>query len=460
MKRILLENNDRKYVWHPFTQMKYYQREKPLIIESGDGYFLKDIYGNNYIDGVSSLWVNIHGHRKKEIDNAIKKQLKKIAHSTLLGLANVPSIEFATKLVKITPKNLTKVFYSDNGSGAVEIALKIAFAYWQQKGVKSKTKFLSLKNAYHGDTVGAVSVGGIDLFHKKFKQLLFKTYQAPSYYCYRCEFISMKKRREMKFQKSSFFVDRPDCNFQCLEKLKDIMKKHNKEIAGFILEPLVQAAGGIIVSPKGYLSEAKKLCERYNILLILDEVATGFGRTGKMFACFHEEVNPDILILAKGITGGYLPLAATLTTKEIYNEFLGEYKEEKAFFHGHSYTGNQLCCSAAIANLEIFEKEKVLEKLQNKIKILHEGLKEFVDLEYVGNIRQCGFIAGIELVKDKKNLLPLDKVTVIRLCLEMRKYGLIIRPLGNVIVLFPPLSIKTSDLKKMLNIIKRCRFVS
>jgi adenosylmethionine-8-amino-7-oxononanoate transaminase len=452
--KLNLEHCDKNLIWHPFTQMKYYEKEKPLIIESGKGSFLKDIYGNEYIDGVSSLWVNIHGHRKEEIDNAIIKQIKKISHSTLLGLANVPSIGLAKELLKIIPSNLKKVFYSDNGSTAVEIALKIAFQYWQNKGFKNKTKFISLQNAYHGDTIGSVSVGGIGLFHKKFGPFLFSTYKSPSYYCYRCKFISAQKRKEVKFQKSPFFIDKPSCNWECIEKAKEIIKKNNNKIAGFIMEPLVQGAGGIIVSSRGYLTEISKLCKKYNVLLILDEVATGFGRTGKMFACEHENVKPDILALAKGITGGYLPLSVTLSTEGIYKAFLGKYEEEKTFFHGHSYTGNQLACSAAIANLQIFEKEKTIKKLQEKIKILHQELSEFVNMKYVGNIRQCGFMAAIELVKDNKKMLPLEKETVIRLCYKAREYGLIIRPLGNVIVIMPPLSISIKDLKKMLYVIK------
>ena len=459
MNKSSLEYSDRKFIWHPFTQMKYYalvpgtsKKEKPLIIESGQGSFLKDIHGREYIDGVSSLWVNIHGHRRREIDNAIKSQLNKIAHSTLLGLANVPSAELAKKLVKIAPKGLKKVFYSDNGSTAVEISLKIAFQYWQNKRVK-KTKFISMENAYHGDTIGSVSAGGIELFHKKFGPLLFNTYKAPSYYCFRCKFITEKERRNIKFQKSPFFIDRPACNWDCVEKLKDIIRRNRDKIAGFILEPMVQAAGGIIVSPKGYLSEVQKLCRKYDIILILDEVATGFGRTGRMFACNHEKVTPDILTLAKGITGGYLPLAATLTTLKIYNAFLGSYEEEKTFFHGHSYTGNQLACSASLANLEIFDKEKTIEKLQEKIRVLHEELKKFTELKHMGNIRQCGFIAGIELIDGTKKMLPLGKETVIKLCYRMRDHGLITRPLGNVLVIFPALSISISDLKKMLNTI-------
>ena len=298
-----LEELDKKYVWHPFTQMKEWLEEKPIIVAGGRDCFIKDIYGRWYLDGVSSLWVNIFGHRKKEIDDAIKEQLGKIAHSTLLGLSNVPAINLAEKLVQIVdssfvhhPSSLTKVFYSDNGSTAVEVGLKMAFQYWKHRGADRKDSFLSLRNAYHGDTLGAVSIGGIDIFHKTFEPLLFKTFRAPSPYCYRCE------------------IDReyPDCKIACLNKTEEILRAHADEIAALIIEPLIQAAGGMITSPRGYLKGMRELCDKYNILMIADEVATGFGRTGKMFACEHEDVVPDILCLSKGITGGYMPLAVTL----------------------------------------------------------------------------------------------------------------------------------------------------
>lgn len=442
MNNEALEKCDKKYVWHPFTQMQDWNKSTPIIIKSGKGSKIKDIYGREYIDGVSSLWVNLHGHRKKQIDSAIKKQLSLIAHSTLLGLGNIPSIKLAKELIKIAPKGLTKVFYSDSGSTAVEIALKIAFQYWQQSGKPNKTKFVHLANSYHGDTIGAVSVGGIDTFHKKYKPLLFKTFKVPSYYCYRCKWNKKK-------------ADVGECNNECLEKLEECLRKHHKEMAAFILEPVVKGAGGIIVAPHGYLKKAKEFCNKYDVLMIADEVALGFGRTGKMFACEHENVSPDILCLAKGITGGYLPLAATLTTEKIYRAFLGRHEEFKTFFHGHTYTGNQLACSAALANLEIFKKEKVLEKIQPKIKLLRKKLKSFAYLKHVGDIRQCGLIAGIELVKNKatKEPLPMKERIGHKICMKAREKGLIIRPLGDVIVIIPPLSISNAEFSKMLDII-------
>jgi len=438
-----LERDDRKYIWHPFTQMKDYSEETPLIVERAKGSYLIDTEGRRYIDGVSSLWVNIHGHRKKEIDQAIIDQIRKVSHSTLLGISNVPAIRLAKKLVRIAPRGLTRVFFSDNGSTAVEVALKIAFQYWQQKSKpqKEKTRFICLKNAYHGDTLGAVSVGGIDLFHETYRPLLFKTYQAASPYCYQCE---LKKRY-------------PGCRLACLNQLEGVMERYHKKIAAMIIEPEVQGAGGMLMSPPGYLKGVRRLCSRYSILLIADEVAVGFGRTGRMFACEHEGVRPDIMAVAKGITGGYLPLAATLTTEEVYQAFLGEYREFKTFFHGHTYTGNQLACAAALANLEIFEREKTLEKLQPKISHLKDRLKTFAVLPHVGEVRQKGFMVGIELVKDKKTKepYPLEEKIGIRVANEARKRCVVIRPLGNVIVLMPPLSISYRELNTLTGVVHK-----
>lgn len=449
-----LEEIDKKYIWHPFTQMKDWLEEKPIIISEGRDCFIKDIYGRWYLDGVSSLWVNIFGHRKKEIDDAIKEQIDKIAHSTLLGLSNVPAIKLAEKLVQIvqrlisppTPpltkggEGLSKVFYSDNGSTAVEVALKMTFQYWKHKGVEGRNTFVCLKNAYHGDTIGAVSVGGVDIFHNTFGPLLFKTYKAPSPYCYRCELDE----------------EYPDCKFACLGEMDKILYTHSGEIAALIIEPLIQAAGGMITSPPGYLVGVKELCSKYNILMIADEVATGFGRTGKMFACEHEHVVPDIMCLSKGITGGYMPLAVTLATDEIYNAFIGEFKDLKTFFHGHSYTGNPLACAAAIACLDLFEKEQVLKHLEKKIEILEAWLKEVLHLKHVGDVRNAGMMAGVELVKDKKTKEPYDWAERMgwRIAYHARDNGVFIRPLGNIMVIMPPLSISEQNLKRLLEIIK------
>ena len=442
-----LGETDKKYVWHPFTQMQEWEKETPVIITEGQDCFIKDIYGKWYLDGVSSLWVNIFGHRKKEIDDAIREQLGKIAHSTLLGMSNVPAIQLAERLVNLVNAShvtgqtpLTRVFYSDNGSTAVEVAIKMAFQYWQHKGVPAKNSFLSLNNAYHGDTLGAVSVGGVGIFHSTFGPLLFKTFKAPSPYCYRCE----------------IGVEYASCGLACVKKMEDILRDHHEEIAAVIVEPLVQAAGGMIIAPAGYLGGVRALCDRYNVLLIADEVATGFGRTGKMFACEHEGVVPDLLCLSKGITGGYLPLAVTLSTEEIYKAFLGEFRDLKTFFHGHSYTGNPLACAAALACLEIFEKEDTLQHLTPKIALLEKRLKDMSVLLHVGDVRNRGLMAGIELVRDKerKEPYPWEEKMGWKVALDAREEGVFIRPLGNVIVIMPPLSISVENLDRMLAVMK------
>lgn len=409
--------------------MKEWEKEEPTIIVEGKGVYLTDLHGTRYLDGVSSLWVNIHGHRNRRIDRALIQQIKKISHSTLLGLSNLPAIALAEKLIAIAPNGLSKVFYSDDGSTAVEVAVKIAFGCWRRrgKGYRKKRKFISFSNAYHGDTLGSVSLGGIDLFHHAYQPLLFKTIKAPA----------------------------PTRKRSGLDEIETIMKRRHKEIAGLVIEPMIQAAAGMLTSPPGYLREIRRLCSRYEILMIADEVATGFGRTGKMFACEHEGVTPDLMAISKGITGGYLPLAATLTTQEIYDAFLGEYAEFKTFFHGHSYTGNPLGCAAAIANLEIFEEEKVLEKLQPKIQFVKEALAPWEKWPHVGEVRQAGFMIGIELVADKKKRTPypIEMRVGTQVCREAKANGVLLRPLGNVVVLMPPLSISIRDLKKLTSVV-------
>jgi adenosylmethionine-8-amino-7-oxononanoate aminotransferase len=446
-KKTLIEW-DKKYIWHPFTQMKYWLQEEPTIIIEGKDCFIKDIDGKWYLDGVSSLWVNIHGHRRAEIDEAVKVQLDKIAHSTLLGLCNEPSISLAKKLAELLENSLqwgeplTKIFYSDNGSTAVEIALKLAYQYWVNIGIKGKDTFVSLKEGYHGDTIGAVSVGGVELFHQVYKPLLNKSIQAPAPYCYRCE----------------LGLNYPACKLACLNEMEKIIKSNHEKIIAVIVEPLVQCAGGIIVWPRGYLKGLRELCNKYNILLIADEVATGFGRTGKMFACEHEEVTPDIICLSKGITNGYMPLAVTAVKEKIFNSFLGELEERKTFYHGHSYTGNPLACAAALANLKIFEKDKTLETLPHKIELLMEELSEIAKLEHVGDVRQKGMIAGVELVKDKKTKepFPWKEQTGWKVVKAARKHGVWLRPLGDVIVIMPPLVISMENLERLLQVIKLC----
>lgn len=432
---------DRQYVWHPFTQMKEWEQEDPLIIEKGNGTYLYDIHGNKYLDGTSSIWVNLHGHRHVTLNTAIQKQLGKIAHSTLLGAASPPSIVLAKELVKIAPKGLTRVFYSDNGSTAVEVALKMAIQYWQQQSPpqKQKTKFVRLDDAYHGDTMGSMSVSGVSLFHERFRPLLFSAISLDAPYCYRCPL-------NLRF---------PSCNTACLDPLEDILATQHNQIAGVIIEPMVQAVAGMMTQPPSYVSRVRELCTKYDVLLIADEVATGFGRTGKMFACDHENVAPDLMCVAKGLTGGYLPLAATMTTQTIYEAFLGEYVEFKTFFHGHSYTGNALACAAALANLEIFKKEKTLAHVKKKARLLQKLLKPLADLPIVGDIRQCGLMAGVEFVKNKETLqpFPLSERIGHHVAMECRGRGLLLRPIGHSVILVPPLATLEQELRQMVHIL-------
>lgn len=431
-----LRQDDKRYVWHPFTQMQDWLLERHPIIERGEGSYLIDVDGGRYLDGVSSLWVTVHGHRKQTIDRAVRAQLDKIAHTTFLGLSHPPAIELAGALVRIAPKGLAKVFYSDNGSTAVEIALKMAFQYWQQRGgaCARKTQFIALKEAYHGDTLGAVSVGGIDLFHQLYRPLLFPIWRIPSPYR-----PPWDRRRRA----------------DALARLESILARRHDRVAGVVLEPLMQGAAGMLPSPPGFLRAVRALCSQYNVLLILDEVATGFGRTGTMFACEREGVTPDLLCLAKGLTGGYLPLAATLTTQAIFDGFCAPYEKKKSFFHGHSYTANPLACAAALANLECFRREQTLTRLQPKIALLRRELEMLRTLLHVADIRQVGFMVGIELMqdRDKGAPYPYEAKMGIRTILEARRRGLIIRPLGNVIVLMPPLSISPKDLIRMVRIV-------
>jgi len=428
---------DKKYIWHPFTQMQEWLNSEPLIIERTEGNYLIDIKGRKYLDGVSSLWVNVHGHGNERINTAITKQLSLMAHSTLLGLGSVPSIELAERLVKITPDGLDKVFYSDSGSTAVEVALKIAFQYWRNLGYDKKTLFVTLENAYHGDTIGSVSLGGIDLFHSIFHPLLFNTITIPTPFPYRYSGISPE-----------------ECRDRSLDHFRAVCEDRSDEIVALVVEPLVQGAAGMIVHPPGFLKGLENICREYGILLICDEVATGFGRTGKMFACEHEGVHPDMMALAKGLSGGYLPIAATMTTDKIYNAFLGDYAAYKTFFHGHSYTGNALACAAACACLDIFESEKVLEAVGPKIELLSERLEEEIrTLPHVGDVRQCGFMVGIELVKDKnvKTPYPPELRMGARVTQDIRSRGVILRPLGDVVVLMPPLSITSDEIRHLVS---------
>jgi adenosylmethionine-8-amino-7-oxononanoate aminotransferase len=436
-----LEKWDREHVWHPFTPMQQYAAEQPLIIERAEGCLLYDLDGKAYIDGVSSLWCNVHGHRVPELDQAVRAQLDRVAHSTLLGLANVPSIELARKLVTLAPPGLNRVFFSDDGATAVEAALKMAFQYWRQRDDPrpGKTKFLTPMGAYHGDTVGSVSLGHSEPFHAGLTPLLFPTLRAPAPYCYHCP----------------LGLERRSCHLDCIEALEDLVRRHHHELAAVVIEPLVQGAAGIIVAPEGYLRRAREVTRAHDVLLIADEVAVGVGRTGTMFACEQEQVAPDILCVAKGLTGGYLPLAATLTTDAIYNAFLGRPEERKTFYHGHTYTGNPLGAAVALANLRLFESRGLLAALPARIELLHRHLERIETLPHVGDVRQKGLMAGIELVADRTTKRPFPVAALMgrAVCRHARALGAVIRPLGDVVVIMPPLGIELGMLEELCEIV-------
>jgi adenosylmethionine---8-amino-7-oxononanoate aminotransferase len=477
---------DQKFVWHPFTQMRDWLKREPIVIVSGKGAVLRDAKGREYLDANSSIWTNLHGHNHPRINAAIQRQLKKIAHSSALGLANAPASVFAEKLAEaanlisdsrhaiygagsrqarkseIGNRKLSKVFFSDDGSTAMEVALKLAYEFARRTGGSNQPKFLSLDGAYHGDTVGAVALGHIDLFHKAYSGLLFKTDKVMSPYCYRCPFNRAKPERAdaREYRK---------CDWECIGKLGEkfaAQKKKGNPYAAFVFEPLIQGAAGMIPQPQGWLHRAAEIARGHGAQLIADEVMTGFGRTGRVgddarslksktqksepphvgsygkdfFACHHENVQPDFMALAKGMTGGYLPMAATLTTQEVFDAFLGEYEEFKTFFHGHSFTANQLGSAAALANLEILQSPASIRARRKLEQALREELKKLWSLPQVGDVRQVGLIAGIELVKNWRMRGPFDlrDRAGIRVCEEMARRGVLTRPIGNVIVLVPP----------------------
>jgi len=431
-----LRELDRQHLWHPFTHMKLWLDDEPLVIVAAEGMHLIDSDGNRYLDGVSSLWCNVHGHRVPEIDDAVRCQLDKVAHTTMLGLASEPAILLAERLMRIVPKGLTKVFYSDAGATATEIAFKLAAQYWFNVGRPEKNQFVGFAEAYHGDTVGAMSVGRVPAFHKPYFPMLFKVHYAPTPFVYRSD-----------------TPDDPEgVKRKCLAALEGILREHGGSIAAIAIEPVVQGAAGMIVQPDGFLSEVRRLATAYDVLLIADEVATGFGRTGRMFACEHEGVSPDLMCAAKGITGGYLPLAATFATQRIYDAFLGEPWEGKTFYHGHTYTGNPLACAAALASLDLVEKNHLVRSVAEKGERLAEMLRPLSHLPRVGEVRQKGFMVGIELVQDQATRRPFDPRRRVgaEVCSRIRRHGVILRPLGDVVVLMPPPAMEINDLETIV----------
>ena len=444
---------DKDFVWHAFTQMAEYE---PLLIERGEGVYLFDTDGNRYIDGSASMWCNIHGHHHSRLDAAISNQLKKVAHTTNLGLSNPTTVHLAQRLAEITPSGLEKVFFSSDGSSAVEAALKIAFQYWHQSEreesvastyqTSQRRKFVSLGEAYHGDTLGAIGVGGVDRFTSIFSPLTFDAIRVagPGMTASLSSTGDGGPRLDASSQTTTAAAT--------LSELENLFKNQGHEIAALIMEPLVQAAGGILVHPPGFLRAVRELTHQFNILLILDEIAVGFGRTGTMFACEQENVSPDILCLGKGLTAGYLPMAATITTTEIWQQFLGSHKDGRAFYHGHTFGGNPLAAAVALESLNLFEEEHLLEQLPERIQELQDHVARIAKLPHVGDTRQCGLVAGIDLVADKDSGNPYpweDKMGTVA-CLAARQYGALLRQLGDTVVIMPPLSINSSELADLL----------
>lgn len=434
-----LVDKDLKYIWHPCSQMKDYENLKPMVIERGEGIYLYDIEGNRYLDAISSWWCNLFGHSNKRINKAITDQINKIEHVIFANFSNIPAIELSERLVEITPDRLEKVFFGDNGSAAVEIALKMSFHYHQQIGQVSKKKFVAITDAYHGETLGALSVGDLDIYSKIYKPLMADTYRVQGPDCFRCPY---GKRRE-------------NCNAECFEHMENLLNINNEEISAVIIEPIVQGAAGMKIYSPVYLKKLRILCDRYNINLIADEIAVGYGRTGKMFACEHADISPDIMCLSKGLTAGYMPMSVVMTSNKIYDAFYGDYNDNKGFLHSHTYSGNALGCSVALEVLKIFEEDNILEVVNKKEKIFNEILMEELGQHpLIGEIRNIGLINAIELVKDKENKIPFEikKRVGYEIYKIALKKGVILRPIGNVLYFNPPYIIEEDQMREMIRV--------
>lgn len=433
-----LEDKDLKYIWHPCSQMKDYEELPPIVIEKGKGIYLYDIHGKKYMDCISSWWTNLFGHSNERINGAIKEQIEEIEHVIFANFSNKSAIELSEKLVKITPERLKKVYFSDNGSSAVEIALKMSFQYHQQKGNNKKVRFAAITDAYHGETLGALSVGDLDLYSRIYKPLLLDTLRVEGPECYRCKF---NKCRE-------------NCSAECFDSMEKAIKEHKDELCAIIIEPMVQGAAGMKMYSPIYLKKLRKACDENNIHIIADEIAVGFGRTGKMFACEHAGISPDLMCLSKGISSGYMPMSVVMTSDEIYNAFLGEYKELKTFIHSHTYAGNAMACAIACENLNIFNEENILEKNISKGKLIRDlTIEKMRNLPNVGDIRSLGMITAIELVKNKetKETFPWqDRVgyQIYKIALDK---GLLLRPIGNVLY-FLPYIITDEEVEEMVDL--------
>ncbi len=434
---------DLRYIWHPCSQMKDYEDFKPIVIDHGKGMYLYDVEGNEYMDVISSWWCNLLGHCHPRINAALKKQIDLLEHVIFANFSHRPAIELCERLAPLLPKGLEKFFFADNGSAAIEVALKMNFQYHCQQGEPQRKKFMALTDAYHGETLGALSVGAVDLYSKVYKPLLLDVIRPEGPDCYRCKFGKT-------FGK---------CSAECFSAVEKALAEHGKETAAFIVEPLVQAAAGMKIYPPLYLKKLSESCTKYGVHLILDEIATGYGRTGKMFACEYASISPDMMCISKGLTGGYMPMAITVTTEKIYNAFYSDYREGKAFMHSHTYCGNPLACSAALEVLKILEEEKILEKARDKAEFFSNLVAETFDKHpHVGGHRFIGLINAVELVKDKENKIPYD----FRLRLgyqvyrEAVKKGILLRPMGDVLYFNPPLIIEPEQMKRAVEVCREC----
>ncbi len=431
-----LQEKDKQFLWHPYTQMKDYADRDMLLVDRAHGIMLFDKQGRSYFDTISSWWCILHGHNHPIIKEEIRKQLERLEQVLLAGTTHEPAIHLAEKLIGLMPSSLNRVFYSDNGSTACEVAIKMSLQYWQHTGKQNRTKLVAVERGYHGDTIGTMSLGGVPEFHQAFKGMLFDSYRVPSPYCYRCP---------VGKQRSS-------CDIDCLQPLSKLLAEEGDTIAAMIIEPLIQAAGGMVVYPAEYLRRVAKLTREHGIHLILDEVATGFGRTGKMFALEFADVEPDFVCISKGLTAGYLPLAATLASEEVYQAFYADYLENKTFYHGHTFTGNPLGAAAALGSLKVFAEEKPFTLLQNTIPHLHQSMNRFLELPWVGDLRQLGMISALELVKNKKTKEPFSFTDRVgwKIYLQGLEKGLILRPLGNVVYLWLPISATIAEIDEII----------
>lgn len=429
---------DREHVWHPCTQQKDHETLPPIPIDRGEGACLIDVDGNRYIDGVSSWWVNLFGHNHPRLNRALSDQAGRIAHHIFAGFTHEPAVELSRRLCRLAPGALNKVFFADNGSSAVEVALKMSFQYWQQSGISQKTRFVSISDAYHGETLGALSVSGCDLYRQVYRPILLDGFQVQGPDCFRCPYGQ----------------HRDSCSAECFAAMEELVAREHEQIAGIIIEPLIQCAAGMRFYPPAYLKKLRALCDAYAVHYIADEIAVGFGRTGRLFANEHAGVSPDMLCLSKGITGGYLPLSVTLTTDEIYQAFYDDYATMKAFLHSHSYTGNPLACAVAIEVLNIFEDERILDTLKPRMALLAEQAERFEALPHVGEFRQCGMVAAVEMVREKDGRIayPWQERRGLEVYKKALGRGALLRPLGNVVYFMPPLNIPMEDLQKLVDI--------